>query len=161
MWVDAEGAAHIVWYEHPIHEQLRDEHFRDITRTYALKHAVIRDGEIRSRRVLVEGGEGISSEIPGALGNPRVQITPDGRTFIIYYVGGTDGSGRKLSENRIAELLPDGGLGPSVRVPLRHPMQGFFTATPRGGSAPSEVLDLLGARLDAPHTIGYARVRLW
>jgi len=161
MWIDAEGAAHIVWYEHPIHKQLRDEHFPDITRTYALKHAVIRNGEIRSRRVLLEGGEGISSEIPGALGSPRVQVTPNGRTFIVYFVGGTDGSGRTLSENRVAELLPDGGLGPPVRVPLRYPMKGFFTATPRGGSAPSKVLDLLGARLDAPHTIGYARVRLW
>ena len=161
MWVAADGAVHIVWFEHPIHKGLRDQHFPDIKRVYALKHAVVRDGEVVARQTLAAGGEGVSDEIPGGLGNPRLQITPDGRTFICYYVHGSDATGRPLSENRLMQLHPDGTVGKPVRVPLTHAMDRFFTATPRGGSPPSTTLDMLGYRAGETKAICYARVRLW
>jgi hypothetical protein len=37
----------------------------------------------------------------------------------------------------------------------------FFTATIRGGSPPSQVLDLLGLRAGQGNAICYARIRLW
>jgi len=48
-----------------------------------------------------------------------------------------------------------------VTVPLKHPMTSYFTATVRGGSAPSTTLDLLGTRAGSSTTMSYARIRLW
>ena len=161
MWVGPDGTAHVVWSEHPIHGKLREEHFPDIQRTWAYKYAQVRDGKVIVRRTLMEGGEGASSELPGGMGFPRLQITPDGRRFLFYYVHGKDAAGKKLSENRLMELLADGTTGKPVRVPLEHPFTACFTATPRGGSAPSSTLDILGTRTGARHTISYACVQLW
>jgi hypothetical protein len=161
MWVDAERAAHILWFEHPIHQGLRDQHFPDIKRTYALKYAVMRDGEVVLRRTLAEGGEGLSGEIPGNIGSSRVQITPDGRTFMCCYMHGTDAEGNAISENRLMEILPDGSTADPIPIALEHPMNAFFTTTPRGGSPPSTTLDMLGRRAGGGNTICYARVRLW
>ena len=161
MWVGADGTAHIVWYEHPIHRKLRKEHFPDIRRTISLKYAQVRDGKVVLRRTLVQGGEGVSDELPMGTGFPRVQHTPDGRRFLFYYVRGRDAAGKSVNENRLMELLPDGTTGAPVRVPLAHAFTGCFTATPRGGSAPSATLDIYGTRTGAKHTMSYARVKLW
>jgi len=40
-------------------------------------------------------------------------------------------------------------------------MSSFFTATVRGGSPASKVLELLGTRAGAGNAIHYARIRLW
>jgi len=79
---------------------------------------------------------------------------------VFFYVSGKDREGRGISENRLLELRADGSVGEPVRVPLQKPFTEFFTATSRGGSAPSFVLDLLGQRAGASTTISYARVRL-
>jgi hypothetical protein len=65
-----------------------------------------------------------------------------------------------VAENRLFEILADGTAGQPVRVPLDQPFTSFFTATVRGGSAPSDVLDLLGVRAGSGNAIGYARIRL-
>jgi len=61
----------------------------------------------------------------------------------------------------VLELLPGDTPGPAVRVPLQTPLVAFFTASVRGGSPPSNVIDLLGIRAGQDHVISYARVRLW
>jgi len=160
MWVDPDGVVHILWIEQPIHRGLRDKFFPDIMRIWALKYAKVRDGKILSRRALVRTGEGISDEVLGNTGGARFHVTPDNRLFVFYYVGGRDAAGKTVSENRMMELFHDGTSSKPVRVPMKYPMSRFFTATPRAGSPPSKILDLLGNRPDKPHTISYARVRV-
>jgi len=186
LWVDDTGAAHVAWSEAPINEELRDKHFPDIKRVFALKYAQIKDGKVVLKTMLLEGGEGKSPEIPGhpgkenfiklkdpssvdgyllsdqaGRGQPRLHVTPDGRMFAVYYVGGTDGKGRTVSENRLMEIRKDGSTGPQIRIPLKHPLVEFFTATPRGGTKPSTMLDLLGYRKTAlANSVCYAGVRL-
>jgi hypothetical protein len=109
------------------------------------------------RRTLVSGGEQDSTEIPG---RARIQVAPDGRLFVFYYVHGRSAAGEPLSENRIMELLPGGTSTPPVTVAMKHPLTVFFTATPRAGCAPSTTLDLLGTRADTSQTISYARIAL-
>jgi hypothetical protein len=46
-----------------------------------------------------------------------------------------------------------------VRIGLERPFTSFFTATARAGSAPSELVDLLGLQRRR-NTISYARIRL-
>jgi hypothetical protein len=58
------------------------------------------------------------------------------------------------------ELYRGRGVSPWVKVPLKHPMSDYFTATVRAGSPASWLLEILGHRAGKPTTISYARVRL-
>jgi len=159
MWRAPDGAVHIVWPEFPIHPQLWQEYFPDIKRTQAIKYALLRDGKILHRRTLLEAGEGAGNEFPST---PRFQILPDGRLILVYAVE-SRGPGKTTRENRLLELSADGTPGPSVTIPLEHPLSNYFTATPRGGSPPSATLDLFGVRFQSPPgepAMCYARVNL-
>ncbi len=157
LWVAPDGAVHLVWTERAIDARLRDEFFPDARQSHALNYAMVRAGKVVSRRSLLLSEEGQSSEIPG---RGRFHVMPDGRLFVFCYVSGTDAQGKRLSENRLMELADDGGAGVWIKVPMKHPMSDYFTATVRGGSPPSRFLELLGHRADQPGTISYARIRL-
>ena len=160
MWRAPDGPVHIVWTEYPIHPKLRQEHFPDIQRTQSIKYAQLRDGKVVLRRTLLEGGEGAGNEFPSA---PRFQVTPDNRMILVYAVERRE-AGKSTRENRLMELSADGVPGASVKIPLEHPLSNYFTATPRGGSAPSTTLDLFGSRFTPPSgepVMCYARVKLW
>lgn len=160
MWRALDGRVYIVWPEYPIHPKLRQEHFPDIKRTQSLKYALLRDGKILLRRTLIEGGEGAGNEFASA---PRFQVTPDGRLILVYAVECRQ-AGQSTRENRLMEFSVDGVPGPSVKIPLEYPLSNYFTATTRGGSAPSTTLDLYGARFQPPPgdpAMCYARVKLW
>jgi len=161
VWLASDARVHIIWTEYPINQRLRDQHFPEISRITSLKYAVLSEGKVVFRRTLAEGGEGISKIIPNGA---RFHVTPDERLFVVYCVTGTDAEGKPVQDNRLMEVFPDGEIGQPVAVPMKHPMGGFlgfFTATIRGGSAPSNTLDLLGHRLDSPSKISYARIKLW
>jgi hypothetical protein len=134
---------------------IRDRFFPDAKITTSLEYAVLRKGNVVSRRTLLKGGEGESPEIPG---NARFHATGDGKLFVVYYCGGTTVAGDSVSENRILQILPETGEGP-IRIPLEHPFTTFFTAAERGGSPPSKIVDLFGSG-PQPQTLRYARIRL-
>lgn len=161
LWVDAEDRVHLVWHERAIDERLRPRFFPAARQSYSIRYARLRNDEVQLRRTLVlaeEGGtQAGSKERPAS---PRFQITPDQRMFVVYYVGGTTQEGEAVSENRLIEVLPDGQTTGPVKLPLEHPLDRYFTATPRAGSPLSNTLDLLGTRAGKPLTISYARVRL-
>lgn len=90
-------------------------------------------------------------------GRGRFHVTPDGRILVLYYVSGTSAAGQRVSENRLVEIHGDGTLGEPVKVPLKRPMESFFTAGVRGGSAPSMIIDLLG---ESGNTLRYCRIKL-
>jgi hypothetical protein len=158
LWVGPDGRVHLLWSERALDERLREKFFPGEKQSHALNYAVVRDGEVIARKTLAVAEEGVSNEIPGY---GRFQVTPENRLFVFYYVNGTDASGKAISENRLTEILDDGGIAGPVCVPLAHPMSSFFTATWRAGSPPSKTLDVLGPRNDSPQTMGYARIRLW
>jgi hypothetical protein len=157
LWVNRDGAAHILWTERAIDERLRAEFFPDAKQSHALNYAVVRDGEVALRRTLVEAREGETAPRPTA---GRFHVTPDGRLLVFYYVSGSGAGGRSVSENRLVEVLPGGQMGQTVRVPLERPFGSYFTATPRAGSPPSTTLHLLGQQAGKSNTISYARIRL-
>ena len=156
LWLDSQGCAHILYLKMPVQSALlRDKFFPEKKVTTSLEHAVVRDGEVVRRSTLLKGGEGASGEIPG---NARFYATADGRLFVVYYCGGKDEKGKAVSENRILQILPRRGPKP-IRIPLKHPFTTFFTATERGGSLPSNTIDLFGSGRESG-TLRYARVRL-
>ncbi|HOX00892.1 MAG TPA: polysaccharide deacetylase family protein [Candidatus Paceibacterota bacterium] len=157
LWIDAECSAHIVWTERALDPRLRERFFPSARQSHELHYAILRQGRVIQRRTLLAACEGGAREIPHLA---RFHSTPDGRLFVIFYVSGSDAAGRSVSENRLLELTPGQPASEAVRLPLSRPMNSFFTATVRAGSAPSTTIDLLGVRTDSPRTIGYARIRL-
>jgi hypothetical protein len=157
LWVAPDGAVHILWTERALDERLREKFFPEAQQFHSLNYAVLRDGNVVLRRPLVEAREGGSREIPSG---GRFQVTPDNRLFVFYYVQGTDTAGKGVSENRVLEILKDGGSTGAVRVPLKTPFTSGFTASLRAGSPPSEAIELLGQQAGKPKTISYARIRL-
>ena len=158
LWVAPDGAVHLLWRERAIDTRLRAKFFPDAKQSQALYYAILRDGQVITRRTLVLAEEGGANEIASAA---RFQVAPENRLFVFYYVSGTDAEGKRVAENRLLELHADGVASESLTVPMEHPLSSYFTATVRGGSPPSNVLDLLGTRADAANTISYARIRLW
>jgi hypothetical protein len=157
LWVDPRGVVHILWTERAIDERLKEKFFPQAAQSQELNYARIRDGKVVFRRTLARAGASGSQEVPG---RGRFHVLPDHRLLVLYYVSGRDSSGRAIAENRLLEIRPDGGNSPAIPVPLRRPFTEFFTATVRAGSAPSDVLDLLGSRTGDANSISYARIRL-
>jgi hypothetical protein len=158
LWAAPDGAVHLVWSERAIDTRMREKFFPNTKQSHAINYAVVRDGKVGLRRTLLLAEEGGANEIPSA---PRFQVTLDNRLFVISYVGGTASSGKAVSENRVQEILPNGELGPAARIPFQQPFISYFTATVRGGSPPSTMVELLGQRVGEPLKMCYARVRLW
>jgi hypothetical protein len=157
LWLAPNGEVHLLWSERAIDERLRAKFFPEARQSHALNYAVVREGKVVRRRTLMESTE----DKPGLIGSAgRFQVTPDNRLFVVCYASGTEADGRRVSENRVLEILPDGSTGAAVRLPLAKPFTSYFTATVRAGSPPSRTLEMLGLRAGAGNTISYARVRL-
>jgi hypothetical protein len=148
LWVDSQLYAHILWQERAIDERLREKFFPDAEQRYALNYALIREGRIILKKTLMEGK-------PGDPGTPlhraRFHADHEGDLYIVYYLDG---------KNLIQQMTTGGNLGDPVPIALEHPMQTFFTATPRAGSPESQWIDMLGISSDKPDTMRYVRIRL-
>ena len=157
LWVAPDGAAHIVWTERAIDERLRPKFFPEAKQSHALNYALLREGKVVLRRTLLFAEEGRPGEVPAA---PRFQAAPDNRLYLVFYVSGTDRAGKAISENRVMEVLATGETRAQARIPFSKPFTSYFTATVRGGSPPSDTLELLGQRQGSPSTMSYGRVKL-
>jgi len=158
LWLGPDGAAHIVWTERVLDERLRTKFFPDAKQSHAINYAIVREGKIVLRRTLTLAEEGKPGEIGSA---PRFQVTSDNRLFVIYYASGKGADGKAVSENRLIEIHANGEVSAAIALPFKKPFTAYFTATVRGGSPPSRILELLGQREGAPLTLSYGRVRLW
>ena len=152
LWIDGEGSAHILYLKRLVQStKMRDRFFPDVPLTTSLEYVVMQGRDVVKRSTLFKGGEGASSEVPGYA---RFHVASDGRLFVIYYCSGSDADGNGISENRLLQI----GDSKPVTIPLQEPFRMFFTATERGGSAPSDIIDLFGPGHD--QTLRYARIRL-
>jgi hypothetical protein len=151
LWLASDGLVHILWTERALDERLRKEFFPDEKQSYALNYAIINEGKIIYRRPIM-----LSEEkdvlIPG---RGRFQITPENRLFVFYYVYNNKND---LRENRIVEILKDHSLSAPVKVDLQRSFSNFFTATVRGGSEPSNIIDVYGR--DDKNEMRYASIRI-
>jgi hypothetical protein len=157
LWAEPDGTVHLLWTERALDTRLRAEFFPDARQSHALDYATLREGEIVRRHALVLAEEDGADLIASA---GRFHLTPDGRLCVIYYLGGTDEQGQSVAENRLVEIGKDGTVSDPVRIGLKRPFTSFFTATVRGGSAPRELVDLLGVQSGEGNAISYARIRL-
>ncbi len=151
IWRAPDGAVHLLWTEKALDERLHEDFFPQEKQSQALNHAVMKEGEVAFRQSVM-----LSEESDDLLpGRGRFQVTPKNRLFVFYHVYGRDSD---YSENRVVEILKDFRLSTSVKVALDWPFRSFFTATVRGGSEPSNVIDVFGE--DGQQGMRYASIRI-
>ncbi len=142
LWVARNGLVHVLWTERAIDERLREKFFPEAKQSHALNYAVLDHGKVILRAPVMRVEEGESEIVPNF---GRFHITPDGRIFIFYSMGHKDLRQEEIAvENRIVEVKSNGVFSEPVVLNLDMPIQRYFTATPRGGSSPSQTLDVLG-----------------
>lgn len=151
IWRAADGSVHILWTEKALDERLHEDFFPREKQSHALNHAVLEEGKVIYRQSIM-----LSEESDDLLpGRGRFQVTPDNRLFVFYHVYG---NGSEFSENRVIEILKDFRLSAPVQVTLKRPIGSFFTATVRGGSEPSNIIDVFGEA--GKQEMHYARIRI-
>jgi hypothetical protein len=154
--VDSAGAAHLLYLKRPHqYEFIRDKYFPGEPMTAHLEYVVVKAGKVALHKTLVETSEG-SSRLEPAFA--RFHVGPDEELYAI--VAGTEaGQKQRGFGNYIGRIRTGSGRSSFVRIDLRHPFHNFFTNTPRGGSKPSDIIDLFGTADDSPN-LRYAQVRL-
>jgi hypothetical protein len=88
----------------------------------------------------------------------RFHISGDGALWVIAAGTMVDGAERTFG-NYIGRIFSKQSSPKFARIDLKHPFRKFFTNTPRGGSQPSDVIDLFGIADDNPN-LRYAGIRL-
>ncbi|GMU91205.1 MAG: hypothetical protein AMXMBFR4_02630 [Candidatus Hydrogenedentota bacterium] len=148
LWIAPDGAAHIMYTEREVASPLmRDKFFPGKSTTNSLMLAVVRQGVVAERRLLIPGSE---DEQPG---HARFHLMPDGTVYALVYISG------KQPRNVLMRIHPDLDVTDPVPVPLQTPLSSYLLATERAGNAPSTTIDALGAgRSD--NSIAYVQIRL-
>ncbi len=152
LWEAPDGLVYVLWYERALDERLWKEFFPDEKQSESLNFAIIKDGEVIFRKPVMTGSPG--EVVPG---KGRFQVTKDNRLFVFYYVHGGPGN---IKENRMVEisLTGDHALSKPVKINVKRPLNSFYTANVRAGSAPSSILDVYGK--DEKNEMRYIRVRI-
>ncbi|MBI4558527.1 MAG: hypothetical protein HY706_13170 [Candidatus Hydrogenedentes bacterium] len=147
LWIAPNGDAYIMYTERAVQsELLRDRFFPGKSTISSLYLAVVRDGKIIERRVLIEGSASVEP------GTARFHVAPKGNVWAVIYLGGPSPS------NVLMQVYPAVSEKP-VPIPLRAPFSNFCLATVRAGNRPSNTLDILGTST-SDNTMSYAEVRL-
>ena len=154
IWIDQSGLAHLLWKESAIDLRLRKSFFPEQKQSHRLVYATIRDGQIEQRQVLIETIEGEYGWNPICA---RFHQLPTGELLVIS----------SLTPNVSVSGLPNCIFQFSVvkefewfEVPIIEPITGIFlTNTVRGGSKPSDILDLVGMSPREPNTLAYIQIR--
>ncbi|NQT02263.1 MAG: hypothetical protein HQ580_09580 [Planctomycetes bacterium] len=156
MHIDATGAAHLLYTKQP-HQYafIREKYFPNQAITVHLEYVVVKDGRVISKRTLAQTPQDSTGFEPSFA---RFHISSAGKIHVIAAGMGFD-KGQRTFGNYIGKI-PAGKSWPKFkRIGLKHPFRSFFTNTPRGGSKPSDVIDLFGIADDSPN-LRYARIRV-
>jgi hypothetical protein len=154
--VDAAGAAHLLYLKRP-HQYgfIRDKYFPDQAMTVHLEYVVVKEDKVVSRRTLAQTPKG-STGLEPSFG--RFHIGSAGELYVIVAGTAVD-NGQRIFGNSLGRIRAGKNSPGFERIGLRHPFRSFFTNTPRGGSRPSDVIDLFGIADDSPN-LRYARIRI-
>ena len=135
LWVGPDGAVYILYAQREVQSTLmRDKFFPGKSVIGSLHLAVVRDGRVVDRRLLIEG---TAERQPGCA---RFHETPSGAVQIVMYVGG------KEPGNKLMQMYPPKDDPELVPIPFETPFTSFCTASARAGNVPSMTIDILGHR---------------
>jgi hypothetical protein len=139
-YIDGDGAAHSLYFKQSVEiPEMRDVFFPGTALTASLEYSIIRDNEVVQRKTLMS----LELKRTGDMADwARFQATPDGRLFVFTVTRNKAGNACK---NHLFELLPNGEMTTPIEIALQKPLTVFMTANERGGSPPSNYLDIYGS----------------
>jgi hypothetical protein len=156
LYIDETGAAHLLYTKQPHqYDFIRDKYFPGEAMTVSLEHVIVKDGKVLSRRTLAERPAGQAGFEPSF---GRFHIDSKGRLYVIA-AGTSVEKGQRTYGNFLARITNSKDKPKFECIELKHPFGNFFTNTPRGGSQPSDIIDIFGTADDGPN-LRYARIRI-
>jgi len=156
LYVDGAGVAHLLYLKRPFqYDFIRDKYFPGKPLGISLEYTAVKGGQISSRSTLaavMEGGSGLEP------GYARFHVDAGG-TLSVILAGTSIEAGKRTFGNFVGRVRADRSMPTFHHIDLKHPFHTFFTNTVRGGSTPSDTIDLFGTADDAPN-LRYARLRI-
>jgi hypothetical protein len=148
LWVAPNGDAYIVYTQLEVQSALlRDKFFPGKSVLPSFRLAVVRNGELSDRQVLIEESE------ERQVGCARFHETPSGEVYAVLYVAGTEPG------NKLMRIYPTVETRDLISIPLRQPFTSFCLAGERAGNRPSNTIDFVGHR-GSGDKISYGQVVL-
>jgi hypothetical protein len=156
LYIDNTGAAHLLYLKQPHqYEFIRDKYFPGEAMAVYLEHVTVKDGKVLSRQTLAERPAGPNGFEPSF---GRFHISGEDELYVI--AAGTSVENGQRTYGNFLGRIPAGKDKPKFeRIELKHPFGNFFTNTPRGGSKPSDIIDIFGIANDNPN-LRYARIHI-
>ncbi|HIJ64701.1 MAG TPA: hypothetical protein HPP77_02015 [Candidatus Hydrogenedentes bacterium] len=150
LWLSPRDEAYILYSEREVASKLmRDKFFPDKSDRSLIADlhlAVLQNGQIVSRRVLIPGTD------KRQCGYGRFHEAADGTLYALLHVSGQD------VPLNLMQIYPPLADPPLIPIPLKMPMGSFCLANVRAGNKPSDIIDMLGHTKG--NTLGYAQLRL-
>lgn len=146
LWISPDGDAYIMYTEREVASALiRDKFVPGGSLVSSLHLAVVSNGEIVQRKVLVEGTESVQP------GHARFHVTPDGTVYALLHISGAE------HPNQLMQIYPLVDNPPTVPVPFKQPFGSYLLANDRAGNEPSNIIDVFGHQASGT-TLSYAQV---
>lgn len=105
---------------------------------------------------MLTGDEDRGDELPSWA---RFHATSKGRLYVLASTR-SQATGKDVAGIRLLELTSETDPPIETRVNLNHPFVNFMTATERGGTRPSNTIDVIGLTASEPNVIRYACIEL-
>jgi hypothetical protein len=156
LYIDETGAAHLLYTKQPHqYEFIRDKYFLGEAMTAYMEYVIVKEGKVLSRQTLAERPCGPTGFEPSF---GRFHISSAGELYVIA-AGTSVENGQRTYGNFLGRITNSKNKPKFERIELKHPFGNFFTNTPRGGSKPSNIIDIFGIADDGPN-LRYARIRI-
>ncbi|OHB60134.1 MAG: hypothetical protein A2168_07535 [Planctomycetes bacterium RBG_13_50_24] len=156
LYIDDTGAAHLLYTKQPHqYEFIRDKYFPGETMAVYLEHVIVKDGKVLSQQTLAERLAGADGFEPSF---GRFHIGSKGELYVIA-AGTSNEKGQRTYGNFLGRITAGKDKPKFEHIELKHPFGNFFTNTPRGGSKPSDIIDIFGTADDNPN-LRYARIHI-
>ncbi|NUM56256.1 MAG: hypothetical protein HUU46_21665 [Candidatus Hydrogenedentes bacterium] len=148
LWVAPNGDAYIMYTESEVGSALmRDRFFPGKSTVPSLNLAIVRDGAIFGRHVLVARSD------QEYVGHARFHVASTGEVYALAYVAGAS------PRNELLPIYPNVVPTRRIPVPFKTPFGSFLLASVRAGNAAGDTIDLIGVN-GKGDTMAYGQVAL-
>jgi len=153
IYVDDSNAVHLLYMKSPYKDsKVRREFFPDKKPSTSIEYININDGKITSRLTLIKKISHTHGDLYG-----RFHVNGKRQLYVITSINKDKTTNSKIRGNYIAQIYPGMTKPEFVSIETEYPFGKFFTNTIRGGSKPSDIIDIMFTR---GREIRYARIHL-
>ena len=146
LWISPTGEAYLLYTQREVQSaMLRDKFFPEKSIINSLRLAIVKEGQIVSRQVLLDGSE---KDEPGWA---RFHVTAKGNVYAVIYHNAQGG------QNALMRIYPTVSTE-MTPIPLSQGIGSFCLASVRAGNRPSDRIDLHGTR--GSDTMVYAQIHI-